>query len=202
MLRSGRRKDRRLQLPSRRCKTGVQVSGRMGNSWKTLIRSKDKTGDTRIRSNDKTGDTHPSTVQSQVLTWRFRKADVTPDRRKLSTDDVLNENGRPKISKNERSSPSRGSIQDLHSSIDIKSDLPKSDGVNDHNASSSSDKSDGYESPASSVSDVEVESALEKLKRQVEHDRQRLHLLHMELEEERNVVAVAVDEAMAMITRL
>ncbi|KAI3668059.1 hypothetical protein L6452_43134 [Arctium lappa] len=61
----------------------------------------------------------------------------TPDRRKLSTDDVLNKNGHPEISKNEISSPSRGSIHDLHSSTDIKSDLPKSDGVNDHNASSS-----------------------------------------------------------------
>ncbi|KAI3668073.1 hypothetical protein L6452_43148 [Arctium lappa] len=150
----------------------------------------DSIGHVELHSRDVSGPSVPQDPNS------------TPDRRKLSTDDVLNGNGRPEISKNERSSPSRGSIQDLHSSTDIKSDLPKSDGVNDHNASSSSDKSDGYESPASSVSDVEGESALEKLKRQVEHDRQRLHLLHMELEEERNAAAVAADEAMAMITRL
>lgn len=62
---------------------------------------------------------------------------------------------------------------------------------------------EGYESPESgNVSEIEGESDIEKLKRQVEHDHQRLRLLHKELEEERNAAAIAADEAMAMITRL
>ncbi|CAI9288488.1 unnamed protein product [Lactuca saligna] len=72
----------------------------------------------------------------------------------------------------------------------------KSDKVVDH-------ESDGYESPdASNVSEYKGEGVVEKLKRQVEGDQQRLHLLHKELEEERNAAAIAADEAMAMITRL
>ncbi|KAL4588095.1 hypothetical protein LXL04_000974 [Taraxacum kok-saghyz] len=66
-----------------------------------------------------------------------------------------------------------------------------------------SEKSDGYESPdGTSISDFKGEGVVEKLKRQVEGDQRRLHLLHKELDEERNAAAIAADEAMAMITRL
>ncbi|KAJ9543566.1 hypothetical protein OSB04_023273 [Centaurea solstitialis] len=139
----------------------------------------DSIGHVELHSSDVSG--HPGSVS---------------DQRKLSTDDLKgnSHNGE------ERSSPSMVSVQDS------KPDTPKFNGFNDQDSSSSSDKSDdGFESPAgsaSSVGDIEGETALEKLKRQVEHDRQRLHSLHMELEEERNHAAVAADEAMAMITRL
>ncbi|KAD3338337.1 hypothetical protein E3N88_33858 [Mikania micrantha] len=73
----------------------------------------------------------------------------------------------------------------------------------DHNASSSLDKNDGYDSPSTeNVGEIKGESEMEKLKRQLEHDQEQLRLLHTELEEERNAAAIAADEAMAMITRL
>ncbi|PIN01307.1 hypothetical protein CDL12_26183 [Handroanthus impetiginosus] len=52
------------------------------------------------------------------------------------------------------------------------------------------------------VSCIEGESIVGRLKRQVEHDRNLMNSLYKELEEERNAAAVAVNQAMAMITRL
>ncbi|KAM7511846.1 hypothetical protein LguiB_010721 [Lonicera macranthoides] len=54
----------------------------------------------------------------------------------------------------------------------------------------------------SAVSDIEGESAVDRLKRQVEHDRKLMGALYKELEEERNASAIATNQAMAMITRL
>ncbi|CAN7134552.1 unnamed protein product [Brassica rapa subsp. narinosa] len=53
-----------------------------------------------------------------------------------------------------------------------------------------------------SVSEIEGESEVERLKRQVDHDRKFLTGLYKELEEERSASAVATNQAMAMITRL
>ncbi|GMN31883.1 hypothetical protein TIFTF001_041658 [Ficus carica] len=52
------------------------------------------------------------------------------------------------------------------------------------------------------VSDIEGESLIDRLKRQVEYDRKCITTLYKELEEERNASAVAANQAMAMITRL
>lgn len=52
------------------------------------------------------------------------------------------------------------------------------------------------------VSDIEGESLIDRLKRQVEYDRKCITTLCKELEEERNASAVAANQAMAMITRL
>ncbi|KMT13447.1 hypothetical protein BVRB_4g083530 [Beta vulgaris subsp. vulgaris] len=52
------------------------------------------------------------------------------------------------------------------------------------------------------VSEIEGESELGRLRRQLEHDRKFLIALLKELEEERNASAIAINEAMAMITRL
>ncbi|KAK4408127.1 Myosin-binding protein 1 [Sesamum angolense] len=52
------------------------------------------------------------------------------------------------------------------------------------------------------LSDTEGESIVDRLRRQVEHDRNCLKSLYKELEEERNAAAIAANEAMAMITRL
>ncbi|KAJ0079780.1 hypothetical protein Patl1_23252 [Pistacia atlantica] len=61
----------------------------------------------------------------------------------------------------------------------------------------------GFESlDGSSVSEIEGESVVDRLKRQVEHDKKLLSALYRELEEERNASAVAVNQSMAMITRL
>lgn len=54
----------------------------------------------------------------------------------------------------------------------------------------------------SNLSDMEGESLVERLKQQVEYDRRCLNALYKELEEERNAAAIAVNQAMAMITRL
>lgn len=52
------------------------------------------------------------------------------------------------------------------------------------------------------VSEMEGESPVSRLKRQVELDRKSMYLLYRELEEERNASGIAANQAMAMITRL
>ncbi|XWS64725.1 hypothetical protein CRYUN_Cryun05aG0028500 [Craigia yunnanensis] len=60
----------------------------------------------------------------------------------------------------------------------------------------------GLSIDGSIVSEIEGESVVDRLKRQVEHDRKLLSALYKELEEERNASAVSANQAMAMITRL
>ncbi|CAA2983252.1 Hypothetical predicted protein [Olea europaea subsp. europaea] len=54
----------------------------------------------------------------------------------------------------------------------------------------------------STVSEIEGETVIDRLTRQVEHDKKVIGALYKELEEERNASAVAANQAMAMITRL
>ncbi|XP_028790341.1 myosin-binding protein 1-like [Neltuma alba] len=60
----------------------------------------------------------------------------------------------------------------------------------------------GLSLDGSIVSEIEGESAVDRLKRQVDHDRKLMSALYKELEEERNASAVAATQALAMITRL
>ncbi|GLT28361.1 hypothetical protein SLA2020_033010 [Shorea laevis] len=60
----------------------------------------------------------------------------------------------------------------------------------------------GLSLDGSIVSEIEGESVVDRLKRQVEHDRKLMNALYKELEEERNASAIAANQAMAMITRL
>ncbi|KAL2345810.1 hypothetical protein Fmac_007095 [Flemingia macrophylla] len=60
----------------------------------------------------------------------------------------------------------------------------------------------GLSLDGSIVSEIEGESAVDRLKRQVDHDRKLMNALYKELEEERNASAVAANQALAMITRL
>lgn len=60
----------------------------------------------------------------------------------------------------------------------------------------------GLSLDGSIVSEIEGESPVERLKRQVDHDRKLVSALYKELEEERNASAVAANQALAMITRL
>ncbi|XAR63592.1 hypothetical protein NMG60_11023586 [Bertholletia excelsa] len=60
----------------------------------------------------------------------------------------------------------------------------------------------GLSLDGSIVSEIEGESEVDRLKRQVEHDKKLMSALYKELEEERNASAVAANQAMAMITRL
>lgn len=52
------------------------------------------------------------------------------------------------------------------------------------------------------VSEIEGESLVDRLKRQIDHDRKHVNALYKELEEERNASAIAVNQSMAMITKL
>ncbi|KAM3332906.1 hypothetical protein ACQJBY_028179 [Aegilops geniculata] len=52
------------------------------------------------------------------------------------------------------------------------------------------------------VSEMEGESSIDRLRRQIDLDRKSIHLLCRELEEERNAAAIAANQALAMITRL
>lgn len=52
------------------------------------------------------------------------------------------------------------------------------------------------------VSEMEGESTIDRLRRQIDLDRKSIHLLCRELEEERNAAAIAANQALAMITRL
>ncbi|KAI3445231.1 hypothetical protein Pfo_001896 [Paulownia fortunei] len=54
----------------------------------------------------------------------------------------------------------------------------------------------------STISEIEGESVVDRLKRQIEHDKKIMGTLYKELEEERNASAIAANQAMAMITRL
>jgi hypothetical protein len=60
----------------------------------------------------------------------------------------------------------------------------------------------GLSLDGSIVSEIEGESDIDRLKRQVEHDKKLLSALYKELEEERNASTIAVNQAMAMITRI
>ncbi|GMH30833.1 hypothetical protein Nepgr_032676 [Nepenthes gracilis] len=74
---------------------------------------------------------------------------------------------------------------------------------NQQQHSSSMERSHSYESlDGSCVSEMEGESLVDWLRRQLKHDRMRISSLHKELEEERNACAIAANEAMAMITKL
>lgn len=52
------------------------------------------------------------------------------------------------------------------------------------------------------VSEIEGESTVDRLKRQIDLDRKSISLLYKELEEERSASSIAANQAMAMITRL
>ncbi|CAA6667252.1 unnamed protein product [Spirodela intermedia] len=52
------------------------------------------------------------------------------------------------------------------------------------------------------ISEIEGESPVDRLKRQIDFDWKSMTLLYKELEEERNASAIAANQAMAMITRL
>ncbi|KAG7984678.1 hypothetical protein I3843_04G172500 [Carya illinoinensis] len=60
----------------------------------------------------------------------------------------------------------------------------------------------GLESWDASLSEIEGENLLDKLKQQVDKDRKCIRDLYKELEEERNASEIATNQAMAMITRL
>ncbi|MCI16816.1 kinesin-related protein 8-like, partial [Trifolium medium] len=54
----------------------------------------------------------------------------------------------------------------------------------------------------SNMTEIEGESIVDQLKRQIEYDKKCMDDLQRELEEERNASAIAANEAMSMITRL
>lgn len=81
------------------------------------------------------------------------------------------------------------------SSFDGKHVLQKTTSL--ERSESGSESGDGF-----ILSEIEGESMVDRLQRQVEHDQKALKDLYKELEEERNAAAIAANEAMAMINRL
>ncbi|XLR10302.1 hypothetical protein HN51_046929, partial [Arachis hypogaea] len=69
-------------------------------------------------------------------------------------------------------------------------------------SSSSSVGSDFEYLDGSKVNEIEGESIIDQLKRQIEYDKKCLEALQKELEEERNASAIATNQTMNMITRL
>ncbi|XP_060180966.1 myosin-binding protein 1 [Lycium barbarum] len=84
-----------------------------------------------------------------------------------------------------------------------RSDASSSDGV-PMLQTTFMDRDDSSNEPADGfrVSEIEGESIVDSLKRQVEHDQRYINALYKELEEERSASAIAANQAMAMITRL
>ncbi|XP_050144175.1 myosin-binding protein 1-like isoform X3 [Malus sylvestris] len=87
---------------------------------------------------------------------------------------------------------------------DLKaSDTSSYFGMQIHNKRISLERNEsGLSVDGSIVSEIEGESMVDRLKRQVEHDKKIMSGLYKELEEERNASSIASDQAMAMITRL
>ncbi|XP_015166062.1 probable myosin-binding protein 4 isoform X1 [Solanum tuberosum] len=91
-----------------------------------------------------------------------------------------------------------------HSDDRQRSDASSSDGVHVIQTSTITGRDDSGNESADgfSVSDIEDESIVDRLKRQIEHDQRYINSLYKELEEERSASAIATNQAMAMITRL
>ncbi|OMP06197.1 hypothetical protein COLO4_08269 [Corchorus olitorius] len=81
-------------------------------------------------------------------------------------------------------------------------ELQRSSESNSNKAHERSDSACLESFDPSSINEIEGESLVERLKRQVEHDQKCINALYKELEEERNASETATNEAMAMITRL
>ncbi|XP_049406634.1 probable myosin-binding protein 4 [Solanum stenotomum] len=91
-----------------------------------------------------------------------------------------------------------------HSDDRQRIDASSSDGVHVVQTSTITGRDDSGNESADgfSVSDIEDESIVDRLKRQIEHDQRYINSLYKELEEERSASAIATNQAMAMITRL
>ncbi|GAB4841684.1 hypothetical protein Ancab_022406 [Ancistrocladus abbreviatus] len=101
------------------------------------------------------------------------------------------------------SSSNRSSVVNGHADESHNIDASSLSEFHKRLSSPSMERSCSYESlDGSCVSEIEGESLVEWLKRQVEHDRKRIRNLYKELDEERNASAIAANEAMAMITKL
>lgn len=91
-----------------------------------------------------------------------------------------------------------------HGNDHQRSDASSSDGVRLRPKSTFVERDDSGNEPADgfSINEIEGESIVDRLKRQVEHDQRCINALYKELEEERSASAIAANQAMAMITRL
>ncbi|CAL5206925.1 unnamed protein product [Lathyrus oleraceus] len=85
----------------------------------------------------------------------------------------------------------------LHDSSVVPTTHVHSPEINAETPKSGNESLDG-----SSMTEIEGESIVDQLKRQIEYDKKCMDDLQKELEEERNASAIAANEAMSMITRL
>lgn len=96
------------------------------------------------------------------------------------------------VGSNEEPTTSKTSL--VHADVSIESPMPSK--------SPSMERSRSLESLEGSLSEIEGENLVDKLRKQVENDKKRINNLYKELEEERSASATAANEAMAMITKL
>ncbi|KAI3526648.1 hypothetical protein L1887_05908 [Cichorium endivia] len=177
------------------------LAGKADSGVHSCVRKADSAVDSCVRNGDSRDDSRgrkgDSGVDSCVRNGDSGNRAKPPS---LTSNVSIEENkSRANSVQSRRQDINTSHVDDVKENGSIHDRSLKSDKILDN----SSEKSDGYESPdASSVSEFRGEGVVEKLKRQVESDQRRLHLLHAELEEERNAAAIAADEAMAMITRL
>ncbi|KAF7804670.1 putative myosin-binding protein 4 isoform X1 [Senna tora] len=147
---------------------------------------------------------HDNSSDMKEVSVTNKESEVTDSVKEHPTpDEVTRVNKELKLSPSHNYSP-RG--------INISSFVPVSSPEIETNTSSfigtqelqkSASVESGLESlEGSSVSEIEGESIVDRLKRQVEHDKKCMSALYKELEAERNASAIAANESMAMITRL
>lgn len=101
------------------------------------------------------------------------------------------------------------SVNDLSPRLSVNSDEVKTSDTSNsagmqilQNRVSLERNESGLSLDGSIVSEIEGESIVDRLRRQVDHDRKLMSALYKELEEERNASAAAANQALAMITRL
>lgn len=109
----------------------------------------------------------------------------------------------PQLSTSGMDESQTASLRD-HGDDRQRSDASSSDGVHMVQTSTILGRDDSGNESADglSVSEIEGESIVDRLKRQIEHDKRYINSLYKELEEERSASAIATNQAMAMITRL
>ncbi|XP_057517617.1 myosin-binding protein 1-like [Amaranthus tricolor] len=91
---------------------------------------------------------------------------------------------------------------DEHTNKPQKTESPSSDESQMPPKPPTMERSNSLESLEESVGEIEGESIVDKLRRQVEYDKELIRSLNKELDEERNAAAIAANQALAMITKL
>nr|XP_016435890.1 PREDICTED: myosin-binding protein 3-like isoform X1 [Nicotiana tabacum] len=152
----------------------------------------------------------PNQIQADISSLSYRERKVSD---RLGEPSAISDAGKagegmkslPQLSTSEMDEIQTASHRNYdHGDDHQRSDASSSDGVRLHQKSTFVERDDSGNEPAGgfSINEIEGESIVDRLKRQVEHDQRCINALYKELEEERSASAIAANQAMAMITRL